>query len=69
MPLKKGRSQKAVSQNIGRLLHEYDHEGHIGSSRPVSRRKAQKQAIAIALGKAGRSRRKPAARKSTHSRS
>jgi len=64
MPLKKGSSQKTVSENIGKLVHEFDREGHIGTSKPASRRKAQKQAVAIALNKAGRSRRKPAARKS-----
>ena len=69
MPLKKGRSEKTVSQNIGTLLHEYDREGHIGTSEPATRAKAQKQAIAIALNKAGRSRRKRATRKSPKARS
>ena len=41
MPLSKGRSQKAVSHNIKELRH---------SGRP------QKQAVAIALKKAGKSR-------------
>lgn len=39
MPLKKGKSDKAVSDNIGKLMHE---------GRP------QKQAIAIAMREAGR---------------
>jgi len=41
MPLKRGSSAKVVSANIRRLVHEG---------------KPQKQAIAIAMSKAGRSR-------------
>lgn len=43
MPLKKGRSKKAVSANIRELVH---------SGRP------QKQAIAIAMSRAGKSRKR-----------
>lgn len=43
MPLKKGKSKKVISQNISELMH---------SGRP------QKQAIAIAMNKAGMPKRK-----------
>lgn len=43
MPIKKGRSNKAVSSNIRRLVHEG---------------KPQKQAIAIAMSVAGRKKKK-----------
>ena len=55
MPLKKGRSDKTVGSNIKKLVHEYEDTGHIGASHPASKKKAVKQAVAIALTKAGRS--------------
>jgi hypothetical protein len=58
MPLKRGRSKKTVGANIGTLVHEYDRDGTIGSSHPASRKKAIRQAVAISLAKAGRTRRR-----------
>ena len=56
MPLQKGRSNKTVSANIKKLAHEYEAKGTIGNSHPASKKKAIKQAVAISLSKAGRSR-------------
>ena len=56
MPLKKGKSRGAVSANIKEMTHSYERTGKIGSSKPASKAKAVKQATAIALKKAGRSR-------------
>ncbi len=67
MPLKKGSSQKTVSKNIETLVHDYERKGSIGNSKPASKKKAQKQAVAIALSKAresgGGPKKKPAAKK------
>jgi hypothetical protein len=55
MPLKTGKSQKAVSSNIKELMHTFKKKGKIGTSKPANKDKARKQAIAIALSKAGKS--------------
>lgn len=54
MPLRSGKSNKVVSDNISELMHDYKKDGSIGTSHPASAEAAQKQAIAIALSKAGR---------------
>ena len=60
MPLQKGRSQKTVGKNVEKLVHEYEDTGAIGTSHPASKKKAIKQAVAIALTKAGKSRKQRA---------
>ncbi len=56
MPLKSGKSNETVKRNIKTLVHEYEDQGKIGKSRPDSKKKAVKQAVAISLKKAGKSR-------------
>ena len=56
MPLKKGSSEAVVSSNIGTLVDDWKKNGSIGTSHPPSKEKAVKQAVAIALNKAGKSR-------------
>jgi hypothetical protein len=59
MPLKRGSSRKTIGKNIGELVKTYEKKGKIGTSKPKSKKAAQKQAVAIALSKAGKSRKKP----------
>jgi chitinase len=56
MPLKKGRSQRTVSKNIREVMDSFEEKGKIGTSRPADKKAAQKQAVAIALRTAGKSR-------------
>ena len=56
MPLKPGKSDKVVSTNISEMVRSYEKKGKIGASKPESKAKAIKQATAIALSKAGKSR-------------
>jgi hypothetical protein len=58
MPLMKGKSAKTISKNIGEMVRGFKESGKIGTSKPASVRKAVKQASAIALSKAGKSRMK-----------
>ena len=55
MPLKKGSSSKTISKNIGELVGTYEKKGKIGASQPKNKAAAKKQAVAIALNKAGKS--------------
>lgn len=55
MPLKKGKSQKTVSANIRTLVDDYSKSGRIGTSKPANKKAAVKQAVAIALSTAGKS--------------
>jgi len=56
MPLRKGSSKAAVSSNIKTMVHEWEKDGTIGRSHPATKQKAVKQAVAISLKKAGKSR-------------
>jgi hypothetical protein len=56
MPLKKGSSQSVVSSNIKTLVDDWKKDGSIGTSHPPTKEKAIKQAVAIALTTAGKSR-------------
>jgi hypothetical protein len=59
MPLKKGSSQKTISSNISEMVGAYKEKGSIGTSKPKSKKAAVKQAVAIALSTAGKSRKEP----------
>ena len=54
MPLKTGKSNKAVSANIQTLVDDYQAKGKIGTSRPKKKAAAVKQATASAYAKAVR---------------
>jgi hypothetical protein len=58
MPLKKGKSKKVISSNIGELVDTYKDKGKIGTSHPKSKKAAVKQAVAIAYAKAGKGKRR-----------
>ena len=51
MPLKKGKTDKILHQNISELMGAYKKSGKIGTSKPKSKKAAQKQAAAISYSK------------------
>jgi hypothetical protein len=59
MPLKQGKSQKVISSNVKELVDKFQRSGKIGESKPKNKKAAVKQAVAISLSKAGRSRKQP----------
>jgi hypothetical protein len=56
VPLRKGSGQSVVSSNIKTLVDDWKKDGSIGTSHSSSKKKAIKQAVAISLAKAGKSR-------------
>lgn len=56
MPLRKGSSQAILSSNIKTLVDDWKKDGSIGTSQPPTKKNAIKQAVAIALAKADKSR-------------
>lgn len=54
MPLQSGSSRKVISKNIAELMRTYKRKGAIGNSRLQNKSEALKQAIAIAMRKAGK---------------
>jgi len=52
MPLKKGKSKKTIQSNVKELIGSYESTGKIGTSKPKSKKKAIKQAIAISYDEA-----------------
>jgi hypothetical protein len=55
MPLKTGSSKKVIGANVKELVGSFKKKGTIGTSKPASKAKAVKQAVAISLDKAGKS--------------
>lgn len=51
MPLQSGKGRGALVANIRELMHSFARTGKIGNSKPASKGKANKQAVAIAYSK------------------
>ncbi len=58
MPMKVGKGKKVISQNIKEGMDSYKAKGTFGNSKPKSAKAAQKQIIAAAYSKAGKSKTK-----------
>ncbi len=56
MPLRAGHSLATARGNIAEIMRSYKRKGTIGTSTPKNKKKAVKQAVAIAMHKAGISR-------------
>lgn len=56
MPLKTGSTGSVIGSNVKTLVDEWKKDGTIGTSHPATKKKAIKQAVAISLAKAGKSR-------------
>jgi hypothetical protein len=55
MPLKKGSSKKIISSNVKELVDTYKSKGKVGTSKPKSKKAAVKQAVAISMSMAKKS--------------
>lgn len=58
MPLEKGKSKKTISKNTKKEMKKYKSTGKVGKSKPSSKKKAVKQAAAVAYSKAGKGKKK-----------
>jgi len=56
VPIRHGSSRATIDANIRELMHSWEAKGHIGTGPPKGRAAADKQAVAIALSEARRSR-------------
>ncbi len=58
MPIKKGKSNKTRNSNIKEVIKSYEEKGTIGTSKPKSKEKAIKQAVAIGYSNQRKSKKK-----------
>ena len=55
MPATHHKKADPVSKQITEIVHDWERDGSIGASHPKTKKKAVKQAVAISLKKAGKS--------------